>query len=82
MATKNSNPMNGDCIHSMCQHNREGACLDPALKDPYKQTGCLLYVGVNFTDYPKDDRCKFCIDRWDCHYKDNGICQRKGEGEK
>lgn len=73
------NPMNDDCIHSMCQHNREGACLDPALKDPYKQTGCLLYVGINFTDYPKDESCKFCVYRWDCKYKETGVCQREGE---
>lgn len=71
--------MNDDCIHSMCQHNRDGACLDPALKDPYKQTGCLLYVGVNYLDYPRDESCKFCIDRWDCKYKENGVCQREGE---
>lgn len=68
-----------DCIHSMCQHNREGACLDPVLRDPCKQTDCLLYIGVNFTDYPKDESCKFCMDRWDCWYKENNICPREGE---
>jgi hypothetical protein len=30
-------------------------------------------------DYPKDERCKFCINRWHCHYEENGICPREGE---
>ena len=71
--------MNTECDHLDCDFNRSGQCLDPVLKNPYKQTGCLLYVGVNYSDYPRDDRCKFCMYRWDCHYKENCICKREGE---
>jgi len=68
-----------ECTITNCQFNRNGLCLDDCLRNQYKQTGCLLYVGVNYSDYPKDEQCKFCIDRWDCKYKENGICQREGE---
>lgn len=65
------------CNLTNCTHNRSGSCLDPVLKDPYRQTGCLYYTGINFQDYPKSETdCKFCIDRWFCQYKENGFCQR------
>lgn len=70
--------MSDNCIHSMCSHNRDGSCLDPMLKDPYKQTGCLLFSSKIVTDYPKDENCKFCMDRWNCWYKEKGVCPREG----
>lgn len=37
--------MDTKCNCTACNYCRDGRCLDASLRDPYKQTGCILYSG-------------------------------------
>lgn len=43
-----------ECDHLNCNFNTDGRCLDPVLKDPYRQTGCIFYTGGNIRTEEKE----------------------------